>query len=313
MRKSRRLVVPLAVTALVAAGGVGMGLALTANAQTSITSCPSSTTAPITCTITNETVDTTVNNPSTIQAVVALTGSSSSTSTTSDLYIELQYSVLCFDSNGDEESTSAPASPLDEYAISSTVTENLTLGYTNPASCEVISLTGTLQTLSGTTYSNATAGSFTMTLEWTPQASTTATATTTTSTSSSTYVSYISGYDGKCIDDKGNSSSNGAKVIIWGCNHGDSAQGWSFSGGELKHNGKCANDAGNGGSGSHVILWSCNGASNEKWFHSSSNGEFILSLSSHGLLCLNDPGYSKNNGTQLIVYKCNNGSNEHWS
>jgi Ricin-type beta-trefoil lectin domain len=62
-----------------------------------------------------------------------------------------------------------------------------------------------------------------------------------------------------------------------------------------------------------VILWNCNGASNEEWSHSSSDGEFILSSSSHGLICLDDPGYSKTNRTQLIVYTCHNSSNQHWS
>ena len=126
-------------------------------------------------------------------------------------------------------------------------------------------------------------------------------------------MSTVSGYGGKCVDDRGNSSSNKAEVIIWSCNSSDSAQGWTFSGGELKHNNKCANIQGNGGSGSKLILWSCTGASNEKWFHSSSDGEYVSAGTAHGLLCVDDPGYSKNNGTQLIVYKCHNSGNQHWS
>ena len=125
-------------------------------------------------------------------------------------------------------------------------------------------------------------------------------------------VAYISGHGGKCLDDRGNSSSNGAQVIIWGCNHGDSAQSWSWSGYELKHDGKCVNDPGYGGSGTKVILYSCNGGSNEKWSHVS-GGEFKLFYSSKGALCLDDPGYSTTNGTRLSVYTCNNGGNQHWS
>ena len=146
-----------------------------------------------------------------------------------------------------------------------------------------------------------------MTLNWTPSASASST-----TSSPSVNVPLVKGYDSKCLDDKGNSSANRTAIIIWSCNSGDSAQGWTFTSGELKHNGKCVNDSGNGGSGTHVILWSCNGASNEKWFHSGS-GEFILNLSSHGLLCLDDPGYSKTNRTQLIVYTCHNSSNQHWT
>ena len=300
----------MVVFALIAAGGLAAGLSLVANAQTTITSCPSTTTSPITCTIDDSSLDTTVNSPSTIQAVVELGGSSSTTSTTSaptDLYVQLQYQVFCFQGSGDQE-TSQPASPNDEYPITTSVTENLTLGYTNPDSCEVASLTATLETSSDdTTFTAATTGSFTMTLQWTPAAASSSSA-----PPSSVNVSTIKGYDSKCLDDKGNSSSKGTEVIIWSCNSHDSAQGWTFSGGELKHNGNCANDAGNGGSGTHVILWTCNGASNEKWSHPSTH-EFILSLSTHGLLCLDDPGYSKANRTQLIVYTCHDSSNQRWT
>jgi hypothetical protein len=319
MRKSRRTVIPLVVFALVAAGGtaagLGLGLGLVANAQTAIgTPCTSSTSPTITCTLGDSTEDTTVTSPSTIQAVVTLdtsstTSSSTSTSTTSapsDLYVQLQYSVLCFQGN-DNTTTSQPASPDDEYAITSSVTENLTLGYANPDSCEVVTLTATLETSSDdTTFTPATTGSFTMSLQYTPAS------TSSSSAPSSVNVPYISGYGSKCIDDRGNSSSSGAQVIIWGCNHGDSAQDWTWSSYELKHDGKCVNDPGYGGSGTKLILYSCTGSSNEKWSHVS-YGEFKLYYTGKGQLCLDDPGYSTSNGTRLMVYKCNNGSNQHWS
>jgi len=118
----------------------------------------------------------------------------------------------------------------------------------------------------------------------------------------------IKGYGGKCADDTGNSSAVLAKVQIWSCVN-DASQQWSFTGGELKHGSLCMNDQGNAGNGGHVILWSCNGASNEVWEHTSS-GEYMLK--SNGL-CLDDPADSTRNGTQLDVYRCHNGSNQHWS
>jgi hypothetical protein len=118
----------------------------------------------------------------------------------------------------------------------------------------------------------------------------------------------IKGYDAKCADDNGNSSADRAKVQIWSCVN-DASQQWSFSGGELKHGSMCMNDSGNAGNGGHVILWTCNGAANEIWQHTSSN-EYVLK--SKGL-CLDDPAYSTRNGTQLEVYHCHNGSNQHWS
>jgi len=158
-----------------------------------------------------------------------------------------------------------------------------------------------------------TTGSFELELAYTPAASPSSSSSSSSSAPPTTHVSTISGYGGKCLDDRGNSSSNRAQVIIWSCNNSDSAQGWTYSGGELKHNNKCANVQGGGGSGSKLILWNCTGASNEKWFHSSSDGEYVSSETGHGLLCVDDPGYSKTNGKQLIVYTCHNSGNQHWS
>jgi Ricin-type beta-trefoil lectin domain len=121
----------------------------------------------------------------------------------------------------------------------------------------------------------------------------------------------VKGYHGMCLDDKGNSSADRAKVIIWTCSSTDQAQSWKYSNDEFIHNGKCMNDQGNGGIRSKVILWSCNGASNEKWSELV-NGE--LKLQSHGgTLCLDDPRSSTTNGTQLIVYTCKDSANQKWS
>jgi hypothetical protein len=123
-------------------------------------------------------------------------------------------------------------------------------------------------------------------------------------------VTAIKGYKGKCVDDSGNSSANGAKIQIWSCTNG-AAQNWSFSGGLLKHNGKCVNDNGNGGSGTKVILFTCSTAQNNLWTHKS-NGEYVLK-SHGGTLCLTDPGNSTTNGTQLTVATCKNTANQHWT
>jgi hypothetical protein len=152
-----------------------------------------------------------------------------------------------------------------------------------------------------------TTGSFQLALDYTPVPSPTP------SSSSPAAVPLIRGYGGKCLDDKGNSSANRTEVILRTCNSADSAEGWKFTNGKLQHNGKCANDHGHGGSGTKVILWACNGSSNEKWSHTSSDGEFALNSRTHGLICLTDPGYSKANRTQVIVYTCHNTSNQHWT
>ena len=320
MRKSRRLVVAGAVSALVAAGGITAGLTLVAHANT-FAICSSSTTMPISCSFPNSnTTDTTINTPSAIQvAVKQLTGNGASPA---DQYINVVYQLFCSQGGASATTTqaTAPAIPAEQaITVGATVTDTLVLGEPAPDSCQVVNVTATLEvsTDGGTTFSTATTGSFSMTLLWTPASTPSATPSSSSSSTPppppSTHVSLIKGYGGMCLDDKGNSSANGTPVILWSCHSGDSAQGWKYSSGELKHNGKCANDQGNGGNGSKIILWSCNGASNEKWFHSGSDGEFILSSTNHGLICLNDPGYSKTNGTRVIVYTCKNTSNEHWT
>ena len=119
----------------------------------------------------------------------------------------------------------------------------------------------------------------------------------------------IRGYAAKCADDNGGSVAPRTRIQVWDCT-GGAPQQWSFSGGELKRGGMCMNDKASGGSGSPVILWSCNGAANEEWVWWSSTGEYVLKA---GGLCLDDPAYSTRNGTQLIVYRCNAGANQRWS
>ena len=121
----------------------------------------------------------------------------------------------------------------------------------------------------------------------------------------------VKGYDGKCLDDKANSSANRTAIIIWTCSGTDQAEAWKYSDNEFIHNGKCLNDKADGGSRSKVILWTCNGGANEKWTELD-NGE--LKLKSHnGTLCLDDPAYSTRNRTQLIVYSCKDSANQKWS
>lgn len=123
-------------------------------------------------------------------------------------------------------------------------------------------------------------------------------------------VTAIKGQAGKCVDDAGNSPANGTKVQIWSCTKG-APQNWTFSGGLLKHNGKCLTDPATGGSGTKVVLFTCTTASNDIWAHKS-NGEYALKARG-GTLCLTDPGNSAKNGTQLMVFACKNTADQHWT
>ena len=118
------------------------------------------------------------------------------------------------------------------------------------------------------------------------------------------------GLAGKCMDALHNGSANGTKVTIYGCNRSNKAQYWTYTNGQLRHNGLCLNDQRTGGNGSKVILYTCNGGANEQWTHKA-NGEWVMKAKG-GQYCLDDPASSTKDGTQLIMWKCNNATNQHW-
>ncbi len=305
MRKSGRLVVVLAVSALVATGGVAAAGAAGAKIASSCigSSDVSTETTPSLCQMDSVVVPA----PTAITVVAILKAWDGS----GQQVVQVQLTGGCVSNakGADYTPISWPANPAPRtppLSLNGSDTMTVPLPYPDPYSC-TISLTAAVQAplpggISGT-YTDYTTGAIELYLDYTPAASPAA------GSSAST----IKGYDDKCLDDKGNSSADRTKVIIWTCNSADPAQGWKFTDGELQHNGKCANDQGDGGSGTKVIVWTCNGSADETWSHTSSDGEFVLSSTVHGQLCLTDPDHSKTNRTQLIVYTCHNTSNQHWS
>jgi hypothetical protein len=308
MRGIRRLVVCTAVTGLLAAGAVGASMEL-AHADTPVTSCDgfqSETNTVYKCTVSTGTA-TTISDPSAI--TVGVTDDTSGYTES----VVINYTVNCTDStNGELQTAGAPTEETP-------VTLNLSLPASADGTCSVSATVSSLSATSGCPASSSgpnpspspspTASvcpdDFSAALSYTAAASPTASA-----TSSAPAVHPVKGFDGKCLDDKGNSSSNRAEVVIWSCSGSDQAENWQYSSNEFKHNGKCLNDQGNGGIRSKVILWSCNGAANEKWSELA-NGE--LKLQSHGgSLCLDDPRSSTKNGTQLMVYSCTDSANQKW-
>jgi len=278
MRKSRRLGVIAAASGLLAAGGITAGLVATASANTAGL-CSSTTT----CTTTTVTV----NDPTAITADVKMESGSSQDAVVS-------WTVTCSPGGTAQTGKSTAAAPP--------FTVSMTLGVTNPVNCSV---SATM------TASGPGTGDVLLVVNWTPAASATPTTTATASTAPSGVGLIVKGYKNKCVDDTGNKSTLRNKIVIWSCNNSDRAQLWHFaSNGELQHNGMCANDQATGGNGSHVILYSCNGAANEVWSHLA-NGEYKLKARG-GTLCLDDPASSTKNGTQLIVWTCKDSANQKW-
>jgi hypothetical protein len=243
------------------------------------------------------TVSGTMSSPSAIAVSVVDTGTTSSGATASE---DVTVSVAAFSCTDSTATTTEPASSTT--GMTPLTTNVVPLPATADGQCTVsatVSLPNTVTTKT----------SFKATLSFTPAVSSSPSPgpSPTPITGS---VHPVIGFDNKCLDDKFNSSANRAVVVIWSCSGTDQAENWRFTSNELIHNNKCLNDQGNGGIRSKVILWTCNGASNEKWSELA-NGE--LKLQSHGgTLCLDDPRSSTSNGTQLIVYTCQDSSNQKW-
>jgi len=279
MRGIRRLVAYTAVAGLLVAGAVGTSLEV-AHADTVAAGCEANVANGYHCPL-----DATIPSPGSITVSVSADSGNEN--------VDVSWDVVCTDNSGSqaqEGATDNAATPL--------VVPLAPLPPTADGQCTVNA---------SVTLPKVTVGAK---IEFTGQVSY-APAGSAPPSSGSAPVHPVKGFDGKCVDDKGNSSANGAKIIIWNCSSTDQAENWKFSSNEFIHNGKCMNDQGNGGIRSKVILYTCNGASNEKW-NELANGE--LKLQSHGgTLCVDDPRSSTANGTQLILYTCTDAANQRWS
>jgi Ricin-type beta-trefoil lectin domain len=297
MRGIRRFVVYAAATGLLTVGVVSVSLQV-AHASFS-TPCAGNSTDGFTCTLTNTYIWP-------VALSVQVTDTASTPASESVQVTWGATGISCTDSTyGNQTAPSGGDAGVTPF--------NGTLPLPFAAADGTCSVTVTISLTSAPTSSST---PFSAVLDYTPSSSPSPTPTPTTTTSSPAPatgppVRPVKGFDGKCISDNGNSSANRTKIIIWNCGGTDQAENWKYSNNEFIHNGKCMNDQGNGGIRSKVILYSCNGASNEKWIELA-NGE--LKLKSHGgTLCLDDPRSSTTNGTQLILYTCTDAANQKWS
>ena len=277
MQRSRRTAVYAVVTGLLTAGTLTATMT-TAHANVAGFCNGSGTAAK--CTVAE-----TITAPTSV--TVAATATVNGTAT-------VTWSATCTPTSGSAAATSGGTAGTTPLSVP------LVLAFAAPASCNV-SATVSLPTTDATN---------TLNVAMTYATAATASPSPSPTSSSPTTSGYeIKGYDGKCLDAAGDSSANRTKVQIWTCIN-DRAQKWTYSNGELIHNGACANDQRSGGSGSKVIMYTCDHAKNELWTDLA-NGELVLNAQGYQL-CLDDPAYSTRNGTQLIVYTCHNSSNQHW-
>jgi len=319
----------LAAAATVASGVLAAGMfaafTLTAKAGTvagtgcEVTPTTDQTTA-LTCTATDTAADgTAIAYPISV-SYTAYTSTSTDSDLDANLPVEFKWDSTCTEPSGAQvsvpaTSTTGTASTTDSPPVLTLDANNssdtsTSMNAIDPTTCDVT----VVVTVTGSTA--ATELDVSVSVNQSAAASTSPTPSASTSSASSTsttktYTNQVHGFDGTCLDDKGNSSGKRAEVIIWGCNDTDQAQGWTYSGSELKIHGMCLNAKGNGKTGSKLILWSCTGSGNEIFSHNS-HDEFVEKANGWSL-CIDDPGYSTKNGTQPFMYKCNNGANQHWS
>jgi len=132
-------------------------------------------------------------------------------------------------------------------------------------------------------------------------------------------------WDSKCLGDNGNSSANGAKVVIWQCAGNNAGEDFSFQPatapgepnnaglsqlGAVKIHGKCLSTSGNSAAnGAKLQLWACNGATSELWEIAGGYGELVNPASDR---CINDPNSSTANGTQLVIWTCDGAAVQNW-
>ncbi|MGW6861394.1 RICIN domain-containing protein [Streptomyces xanthophaeus] len=136
--------------------------------------------------------------------------------------------------------------------------------------------------------------------------------------------SYLANYYSQLCAGVGSKPGNGAPVIQWDCNQKAADMRWYYdpttdSNGNTAYfiknewSGKCMGVASSLTNGTGVIQYTCNQASDEKWWWSTpSNGVGAgVFRNVYSGLCLG-VGSSKTQGKQLIQYSCNNASDELW-
>jgi len=118
----------------------------------------------------------------------------------------------------------------------------------------------------------------------------------------------ITGINGLCVDDSGNSSANGNPIIVWSCSGSANQQWTAGSDGTLRTLGKCMDITGAATTdGTKIELYSCNGGTNQVW-QPQSNGELLNPRSGK---CLDDANAGPA-GTQLVLFHCTDSAEQQW-
>jgi hypothetical protein len=118
-------------------------------------------------------------------------------------------------------------------------------------------------------------------------------------------------YYTKCVDLLGGTVKEGTPIGIWGCDHTDTNQQWTFDTAsdaiQLKSNPKWCIDAGAGGkAGTKLKLWQCNKLPAQKWngggaYQFISGGDTTITSSSN---CMDIPNGKLDKSTPIQIWGC---------
>lgn len=294
MRRVKRAVVAIATSGLLVAGGTIAGISLTQGTARadSVAACIASLGTGTQCKL----VDVEVPDPSSIYAQLA------TPTNTSGLSGTVTWSVNCPETGATQTGSRLGSIPSVIY-----LAQDINIGSTQSClvtvNLKVSGLKATNEDAKVTIAYDESTGTGGGSANPTPSPSG--------SVPTGGVTGVIKGFDGKCVNDAGNSHALRASINSWGCG---TAKGktWRYAQGELIHNGLCLNDKGNGGNGSALNLYTCTGIPQEIWIYNSL--KHIFTLRSHNFtLCITIPNSSTKNGVLLRANTCHNGNNQHWS
>ncbi|GAA1979653.1 RICIN domain-containing protein [Kitasatospora viridis] len=131
------------------------------------------------------------------------------------------------------------------------------------------------------------------------------------------------GSTGKCLDNWRSHNADGNTIDQYKCN-GSAAQKWSIdyyeSNGGLYYyrirnvaTNKCLNVQGQSqNAGAKIVLWDCNGQSDERFNPSEIGSGYYLWRNQNSDKCLNVAGNSGNDGAWIIQYYCDPNAADEW-
>jgi streptogrisin C len=120
--------------------------------------------------------------------------------------------------------------------------------------------------------------------------------------------SFISRWNGKCIDVPNSNFSDGVQLQMYDCNN-TGAQKWTFVNGTLQAGGKCMDVAwASTANGAAIQLANCNGNAAQQ-FVLSGAGDLVSVLANK---CVDIAEWNGNNGARLHIWECVGGANQKW-